>query len=261
MSAVAKLALTVAAVAMIGPLLFKGANHSWAGTPWHRSDRSATGLAPDPATTPEAVIQVYAASTYSWRGIFAVHTWIAVKDAEAGRYDRWDVMGWGGGRVVRHNYDGADHKWFGREPSLLLDIRGPEAASLIPRIREAVAAYPWPETYRTFPGPNSNTFTAFVARRVPELGLDLPPTAIGKDFRPLSDPIGHAPSGKGLQVSLLGLAGFILAPAEGIEINLLGLGVGIDIAQPALRLPGIGRIGAGHIRSRPDHPDQVSPQQ
>lgn len=243
MSAVAKLVLCLAALALIGPLLFKGVSHSWAGTPWHRTDRSATGLAPDPRTTPEAVIQVYAAPTYGWRGIFAVHTWIAVKEADAPRYDRWEVMGWGRGHVVRHNYDGADHRWFGKEPRLLLEIRGGPAADLIPRIRDAVAAYPWPRTYRSFPGPNSNTFVAFVARQVPELGLDLPPTAIGKDYRPIADPIGRAPSGGGVQVSLLGLAGLIVAPAEGVELNLLGLGLGLDIAQPALRLPGIGRVG------------------
>ncbi|WP_028794095.1 DUF3750 domain-containing protein [Thalassobaculum salexigens] len=251
MSAVAKLALAVAAVAMVGPLLFKGASHSWASEPWHRADRSSAGLAPDPQSTPEAVVQVYAAPTFGWRGIFAVHAWIAVKDANAARYDRWDVMGWGGGRVVRQNYDGPDHRWFGREPTVLADIRGDRAAALIPQIRAAVAAYPWPETYRTFPGPNSNTFVAFVSRRVPDLGLDLPPTAIGKDFRPLSDPIGRAPSGGGLQVSLLGLAGLIVAPTEGIEVNLLGLGIGLDIAQPALRLPGIGRVGASGGADRP----------
>ena len=252
MSAVAKLAMAVAAMAMVGPLLFKGASHTWASEPWHRADRSATGLAPDPRVTSEAVVQVYAAPTYGWRGIFAVHAWIAVKDADAARYDRWDVMGWGRGRVVRHNYDGADHRWFGREPMLLRDIRGETAAELIPKIRDAVASYPWAETYRTFPGPNSNTFVAYVGRKVPGLGLDLPPTAIGKDYRPISDPIGHAPSGRGLQLSLLGLAGLIVAPEEGIELNLLGLGIGVDIAEPALRLPGIGRIGV----QRPSRTEQ-----
>ena len=246
MSVVAKLALTLAAVAMVGPLLFKSASHSWASEPWHRADRSSTGLAPDPRGTREAVVQVYAAPTYGWRGIFAVHAWIAVKDEGAQRYDRWDVMRWGGGRVVRRNYDGPDHRWFGRDPAVLLDIRGDRAAELIPQIRAAVEAYPWAETYRTFPGPNSNTFVAFVARQVPGMSLDLPPTAIGKDFRPLTDPVGHAPSGRGLQISLLGLAGVIVAPEEGIELNLLGLGVGLDIAEPALRLPGIGRVRIGH---------------
>ena len=78
---------------------------------------------------------------------------------------------------------------------------------------------------------------------MPELGLDLPPTAIGKDFRGLDDAIGRAPSGGGVQLSLFGVAGMILAPEEGVELNLLGLSAGIDLARPALRLPAIGRIG------------------
>jgi hypothetical protein len=32
-------------------------------------------------------------------------------------------------------------------------------------------------------------------------------------------------------------------PAEGVEINLLGLNFGFDFLRPALKLPGVGRIG------------------
>ena len=125
----------------------------------------------------------------------------------------------------------------------MVDKRGEAAAALIPAIEAAVASYPFPERYRSWPGPNSNTFVAHIGRSVPELGLDLPPTAIGKDFRALDDAIGRAPSGGGVQLSLFGVAGMILAPEEGVELNLLGLSVGIDLARPALRLPAIGRIG------------------
>src|SRR3546814_7079070 len=48
----------------------------------------------------------------------------------------------------------------------------------------------------------------------------LPPTAIGKDFRGLDGLLGRAPSGGGVQLSLYGLAGVILAPEEGVEVNL-----------------------------------------
>ena len=48
-------------------------------TDWRFADRSSVGLAPLPSKTAEAVVQVYAARTYSWRGAFAVHSWIAVK--------------------------------------------------------------------------------------------------------------------------------------------------------------------------------------
>jgi hypothetical protein len=78
---------------------------------------------------------------------------------------------------------------------------------------------------------------------VPELSLDIPASAIGKDYRPWYQPVGHAPSGTGLQLSILGLAGVTLASEEGIEFNLLGLSFGIDLLQPALRLPAIGRLG------------------
>lgn len=41
------------------------------------------GLAPDPAATPEAVVQVYGARCSGWLGYFGIHTWIAVKPAGA----------------------------------------------------------------------------------------------------------------------------------------------------------------------------------
>jgi hypothetical protein len=39
------------------------------GVPWYVARRDPTGLAPDTATTQEAVVQVYAARAVSWRGI------------------------------------------------------------------------------------------------------------------------------------------------------------------------------------------------
>jgi hypothetical protein len=53
---------------------------------------------------------------------------------------------------------------------------------LIKRIDKAAREYPYANEYTVWPGPNSNTFTAWIARAVPELGVDLPATAIGKDY-------------------------------------------------------------------------------
>jgi len=114
---------------------------------------------------------------------------------------------------------------------------------LIGPVTQAIASYPYHGTYRTFPGPNSNTFLAHIGREVPALALDLPPTAIGKDYRPLGDFVGKPPSGRGVQISVVGLIGAIVSPQEGIELNLLGLGFGIDINCPAIRLPFVGRLG------------------
>jgi len=217
------------------------------GVPWYEARRDATGLAPDPAATHEAVIQVYAARAVAWRGIFAMHTWIAVKPTDAPRFTRYEVMGFGvadGAPALRIDRTGPDNYWFGAMPEVILDRRGPGVDALIEQIRAAVAAYPYPQSYRLWPGPNSNTFTAYIGRAVPELGLEMPSNAIGKDYLPNGTLVAAAPSGTGYQLSLFGLAGLLAARREGLELNLLGLTFGIDIASPAIKLPGIGRIGA-----------------
>src|SRR5262249_35117355 len=169
-------------------------------------ERGSSGQAPDPATTHEAVIQVYAARTVGWRGFFAVHTWISVKPRDAESYTRYEVIGWGAARgrpAVRINGGGADNYWCGDRPERLVDLRGEAADPLVTRVETAVASYPYPASYRTWPGPNSNTFIAWIGRSVPELRLKLPPTAIGKDFLPGSV-AGTTPSGTGVQLSLFG---------------------------------------------------------
>lgn len=214
--------------------------------PWYDARRDSTGLAPDPAVTREAVIQIYAARAVAWRGIFAVHTWIAVKPTGATRYSRYEVMGFGvagGAPAVRVDRTGPDNYWFGAEPTIVLDRRGAGVDDLIAKTRAAVARYPYPHEYRAWPGPNSNTFTAFVAREVPELGLALPSNAIGKDYLPGGALFAAAPSGTGYQLSLLGAAGLLVALKEGIEINLFALNFGVDFRRPGILLPGIGRVG------------------
>jgi hypothetical protein len=216
------------------------------GVPWHQARRDPSGIAPDPATVQEAVIQVYAAQAVSWRGVVAVHTWIAVKPSGAPRFTRYEVVGFGvgnGAPAVRIDRMGPDNYWFGARPQLLLDRRGAGVDAIINRIRAAVASYPYPNAYRAWPGPNSNTFTAYTAREVPELGLNLPTNAIGKDFLPGGALVARAPSGTGFQLSVYGLAGVLVAAREGVEINVLGLSTGIDAAAPALKLPAIGRVG------------------
>jgi hypothetical protein len=125
---------------------------------------------------------------------------------------------------------------------LIAEKRGPGAAVLIPRIDAAARAYPWAGEYIMWPGPNSNTFTAWVLRAVPELEADLPPTAIGKDYSGMKI-VGSAPSGSGFQLSLFGLLGVTTSGVEGLEVNLLGLTFGINPFDPALKLPLVGRIG------------------
>jgi len=216
------------------------------GMDWRTADRSSAGIAPDPEKTPEAVVQVYAARALNWRGLFGVHTWIATKPENAKEYMVHQVIGWRlwRGLPALSSAPGIpDRYWFGNRPVLLAELRGAEAERAIAKIVTGVKDYPYGQKYHLWPGPNSNTFTAFAARRVPELRLELPVTAMGKDFPINGTILDQAPSGTGYQLSIYGLAGILLAWQEGLEINLLGLSFGIDLDRPALKLPFIGRIG------------------
>lgn len=235
-----------AAALLVLALLAGCATLERVGQGWWELRRDSSGQSPDPAATPEAVLQVYAARTVGWRGLVAVHTWISVKRSGAAEYTRFEVIGWGVDRglpAVRVNRAGPDNYWFGSRPDCLVDLRGPGVDQLIDKVEAAIATYPYRDSYRTWPGPNSNTFTAYIGRSVPELRLDLPPTAVGKDYLPDGAPVGLTPSATGIQFSLFGLLGVLAGWEEGLEVNVLGLSLGLDLKNPALRLPLIGRLG------------------
>jgi hypothetical protein len=237
------------AILMLGPLLTLAFGNVSMRGDWRTATHRATGLAPDPSGHREAIVQVYASRTFGWRGAFAVHTWIAAKPAGADRYTRYEVIGWrmyAGRSGLSVSDDGApDGEWYGAAPKIVDDIRGERAEAIIARLPAAATSYPYATTYSAWPGPNSNTFIAHVGRAIPELVLNLPPLAIGKDYRPLGEFVARAPSGTGYQISIGGIVGVMVARVEGLEINLFGLVVGVDVHHPALKFPGVGRIPAG----------------
>jgi hypothetical protein len=223
------------------------------GVDWRQARRDSSRQAPDPGRVRDPVVQVYAARTVGWRSALAVHTWIVVKRSGASAYRRYEVIGWGVDRglpAVRIDRAGPDDHWFGARPDLLVDLRGDGVEAVIDGIEAAVRSYPYPRSYRTWPGPNSNTFTAWIAREVPALRLDLPPTAIGKDYLP-GTVFAWTPGGPGIQVSLGGVLGVLAGWEEGLELNLLGLTFGIDVKEPALKVPGLGRLGMSGVPGEP----------
>ena len=212
---------------------------------WRTASREPAGLAPDPAELKEAVVQVYGARTIGAKGLFGVHTWVAVKPAEAAEWTVYEVVGWrlrwSESAVVVH-HRAPDARWFGAMPEIYAERRGAGVDELIKRIDAAARAYPYGTEYRAWPGPNSNTFTAWIARAVPELQVDLPATAIGKDYLG-SSIVAAAPSGSGVQLSLGGVLGVAAGPVDGLELNFLGLNFGIS--PSGVKLPIVGRVGVG----------------
>ncbi|TYK66859.1 DUF3750 domain-containing protein [Colwellia echini] len=155
-------------------------------TDWRKASREPAGIASPPNEDSRAIIEVYAADAFSWRGWFAVHPWIAIKEEQANKYSVYEVIGWqvdrGLSAIREYETLTPDRYWFGSKPELLLSIKGEKAAKLIPQIKAAIAVYPWANEYTVFPGPNSNTFVAWVALQVPELELELPFSAIGSGY-------------------------------------------------------------------------------
>ena len=164
---------------------------SCAGQDWRTASREPAGIAADPVSTQAAVIDVYAADAFSWRGWFAVHTWVAVKPQNAAEYTVYEVVGWrikqGLPALKQYQTSTPDRYWYGAKPERILSLEGDKASALIPDIQQAVKSYPWADEYQVFPGPNSNTFPAWLARSVPELGLDMPFRAIGSGYADNAD--------------------------------------------------------------------------
>ena len=174
--------LRILLIILLAGFLFSGC---YSGKTWRTASRKSAGMAPDPSVTKEAVLQVYGADTWGWRGWFAIHTWIATKRTGESNYKVYDVVGWrgySGQPVMRITQDIPDRYWFGEKPRLIKEHRGGEVDDLIAAVDKAAHVYPWKTTYRAFPGPNSNTFIAWIAKRVPELELDLPISAIGSGY-------------------------------------------------------------------------------
>src|SRR4029077_846722 len=142
--------------------------------------------APPPGAQRKAIVQVYAGRAFGWRGAFGVHTWLAAKPKDADRYTRYEVIGWyagtGNSVVSVSSTRAADAEWYGAAPRLIVDLHGADAETVLAKLPQVVAAYPNARAYSVWPGPNSNTFVAYLGREIPDLHLNLPSTAIGKDY-------------------------------------------------------------------------------
>ena len=158
----------------------------WWGVPWLLTPTGiGPAVAPDPAEFDGPVIQVYGADVIGVRGRYAIHTWIATKAAGASDYHIAEVIGWRLRRnrpALRQVAGNPARRWFGAKPVLLYERRGSEAAALIDKVHAAIDAYPFAREYTMWPGPNSNSFVAWVGLSVPEMGLELPAKAIGKTW-------------------------------------------------------------------------------
>ena len=153
---------------------------------WRTASRATAEIAPIPSKYKKAVVQIYTARLWGFRGLVADHTWISTKQEGAKSYKVYEVIGWlrrltKSNTVLRIAEDLPDRLWYGNKPKLLVDLRDISAKQVIDKIHQVAISYPYKTTYSIF-GPNSNTFTSWMACKVPELNLNLSIRAIGKNF-------------------------------------------------------------------------------
>lgn len=115
----------LAALAVITAYVVYDAKYNYVN--WRTANRSSAGIAPSPLKEKEAVVQVYAARTYNWRGYFAVHPWIAVKKKNENFYTVYQVTAWNlyrGKSAVSIERDIPDRYWYGQTAAAFADIKG-----------------------------------------------------------------------------------------------------------------------------------------
>ncbi|MBI5368657.1 MAG: DUF3750 domain-containing protein [Planctomycetes bacterium] len=173
----------------------------------------------------------------------AYHSWFAAWDPAEGRWRRWEVWqdknagGTSWDHVHRDLY-GIDRGVGGGPFRLAREWRG-AAAQRLRAVLERAETYPERHRYIAWPGPNCNTFVAWVLRES-GAAADLPPQAIGKDWLGWAGAaVSTTRTGLQFETPIIGLKAGL---AEGIEIHPLALTLGFDLWPPAIKTP-FGRLG------------------
>ena len=102
----------------------------------------------------DAILRVYAARTWGTKGMFAVHSWIAMKHQESHDWEVSQVIGWkqgAGGKVLWRERNVPIDSWWGKEATMLLELRGEEAESILDKVDAAIEEYPWKNEYTLYP--------------------------------------------------------------------------------------------------------------
>lgn len=215
----------------------------------------------------DTVVTLQARRSFHTRTL-GIHPWFLAYDPARDRWETWEI--WlRNEQTLERSYPARRHFSDGREPQedhstvrwhgtirhvdnrtwagdgafdgvVLAQWTGAEAERLLAVLR-APDGYPHRDTYRLWPGPNSNTYVDHCLREA-GLRLDLHPMAVGKDYRgPWGFGLGATTTRSGLQVETP-VVGAKLGVLDGLELHLLTTTFGIDLVPPAIKTP-VGRFG------------------
>ncbi len=173
---------------------------------------------------------------------YSYHTWFDLKDGGEDTWQRVEIL-FNSPHVLIYSIDSKeahnDQRWNGTV-NVVGYAEGEKAQAMIPKILAEARAYD-SSHYREWPGPNSNTFVAQIARDTPGLSVNFFHNALGKDYTP-SFYAGPSASGTGLQADTC-FIGVEAGVTDGLELHFLQTTAGISLFPPAIDLPLLPRIG------------------
>jgi hypothetical protein len=197
--------------------------------------RDDSRVAASTAADEACVVQLRYATLPSLLRRVAVHPWFVVLEPATGEARRWEV--WqvrdAGGTSWGHVHRDLMHpdRPVGGGPCVVAaEWRGDQARAVWEALCRA-PEYPLRERYRFWPGPNSNTFAAWVLEQA---GVELPldPRSVGRHYlRPWRAAVTS--SRVCLNTPLAGVE----ARAGGLELHLLGLTLGFRRGPAAVLTP------------------------
>ncbi|MGJ8658009.1 MAG: DUF3750 domain-containing protein [Akkermansiaceae bacterium] len=170
---------------------------------------------------------------------FATHTFLDYRESVDSPWYRVEVFNPKSGVVNKKISNTAVHakKRWDERVRILSQSDGKSNPHFARDIRAFAASYD-DSVYRSYPGPNSNTFMEKMIREVDGVSAILDHNAIGKE---LGFYAGKTAGGTGvkLQTSVLGIA---LGLKEGVEVSALGLSAGVSVYPLSVRIPFLPKI-------------------
>ena len=190
------------------------------------------------------VVQLWSTPLPEGLGCIADHHWLLAFDPGTKTWHRWEVMerthlgGTNWGYVYQDCYK-PYHTFGGGPPSLMMTWKGTTADRLA-EVLDRAADYPLRERYLAWPGPNCNTFAAWVLREA-GVSSDMGPKSLGENYLGPVAGAGWTPGGTGVHLESSS-AGVRAGWREGVELHLCAFVFGVDVWTPGVKTP-FGRFG------------------
>lgn len=168
-----------------------------------------------------------------WYSRFASHSFVEYRETPSSSWRRIEIVNKNSGIVheeISAEEAGASKRW--GNPIHLVSQSKVDGVKVARQMEKIAKSYD-DSLYRPWPGPNSNTFTERIMREVDGVSGVLEHNGVGKDHGIY---FGRTTGRTGLEfhATFMGLA---VGLKEGVEVNLMGLTMGVGIWPPSIKIP------------------------